>query len=224
MQTKSKPQKHVSVVSPYAQYGIPLGRAALRALEKRGIYCQTSISVEHQHLAKRYVLRGVESGGAASDMGRYCAFVNMDGSPIPWLQPIDSISPNGRHAVIVAPELVRIEMFRIERTYELSITRHILQARDGHRKPEMVSSLLFRGREGTLGLDLLAKENLSLRGKFAPTFFSESGEMRNIPVSFHEAIKIVTTAVNTLASKRAHMALQLNLVLSNHPQHGDVRA
>ena len=224
MQTKSKPQKNVFAASPYAQYGIPLGRAALRALEKRGIYCQTSISVEHQHLVNRYVLRGVESGGAVSDMGRYCAYVNMDGTPIPWLQPIDSISPNGRHAVIVAPELVRIEMFRIERTYELSITKHLLQARVGHHKPEMVSSLLFRGREGTLGLDLLAKENLPLRGTLAPTFFSESGEMRNIPASFHEAVNIVTTALNTLASKRAHVALKPSLVLFNYPQHGDVRA
>src|SRR5579871_1047280 len=139
MQANSKPQKSVPTAAPYAQYGIPLGRAALRALEKRSIYCQTSISVEHQHLAKRYVLRGLESGGAVSDMGRYCAYLDIDGSPISWLQPIDSISGNGRHAVVVAPEFVRIEMFRIGRTYELAITRHTLQEQDGRAKPTIAS-------------------------------------------------------------------------------------
>ena len=195
-----------SLVSPYAQYGIPLGKATLRALEKRGIYCQTSISVEHQHLAKRYVLRGVESGGAVSDIGRYCAYLNMDGTPILWLQPIDSISGNGRHAVVVAPELVRIEMFRVGRTYELAITRHALQARNGQKKPVMASSLLFRGREGTLSLDLLAKGDRSLHGTIAPTFFSESGESREIPARFDEAIKCITAVLNSGVSKRAHIA------------------
>lgn len=204
---KSTARRPPSPMSPYAQYGIPLGKATLRALEKRGIYCQTSISVEHQHLAKRYVLRGVESGGAVSDMGRYCAFLNLDGAPIPWLQSIDSISGNGRHAVVVAPELVRLEMFRVRRTYELAITRHDLQEKNGQNKPVIASSLLFRGREGTFSLDLQDKENRSLRGKVAPTFFSESGELRDIPSSFDEAIKIVTTALNTVVCKRAHIAL-----------------
>jgi hypothetical protein len=49
-------------------------------LEKRGIYCQPSVSIEHQHLARRYVLRGVESGGAVADMGRYCAYLDADGT------------------------------------------------------------------------------------------------------------------------------------------------
>ena len=71
------------------------------------------VSVEHQHVAKRYVLRGVESGGAVADMGRACAFVLPDGKPIPWLQSIDTIAVNGRHAVILAESLVRIEMMRV---------------------------------------------------------------------------------------------------------------
>jgi hypothetical protein len=97
----------------YTRYGLPLPQQTLRALEKRGIYCQPSVSIEHQHLARRYVLRGVESGGAVADMGRYCAFLNADGNPAPWLQLIDSIYGNGRHAIVIAPELVRIEMLRI---------------------------------------------------------------------------------------------------------------
>ena len=106
----------------YARYGLPLQQQTLRALEKRGIYCQPSVSIEHQHLAQRYVLRGVESGGAVADMGRYCAYLDADGNPALWLQQIDSISGNGRHAIVIAPELVRIEMLRVGHTYELAIT------------------------------------------------------------------------------------------------------
>lgn len=224
MQGKAKAQKNIPSASPYAQYGIPLGHAALSALEKRGIYCQTSISVEHQHLAKRYVLRGVESGGAVSDMGRYCAYLNIDGTPIAWLQPIDSISGNGRHAIIVAPEIVRIEMFRVGRTYELAITRHVLGTHDAHNRPAMESSLLFRGREGILSLDLLAKENLALRGKIGPTFFSESGESREIPPNYEDAVKTVTAALNTLVCKRAHVAVPPSARLFNSPHYGEARS
>src|SRR6516164_2860098 len=53
-----------------ALHGLSLPRSVLRALHKRGINCQPAVSLEHQHLANRYVLRGVESGGAVSDVGR----------------------------------------------------------------------------------------------------------------------------------------------------------
>ena len=51
----------------FARYGLAIPRQVLRALEKRGIYCQSSVSIERQHLAKRYVLRATESGGAVAD-------------------------------------------------------------------------------------------------------------------------------------------------------------
>jgi len=70
--TKRKPE---SASSRRALHGLALPASVLSALQKRGIYCTPGISLEHQHLAKRYVLRGVESGGAVSDMGRACAFV-----------------------------------------------------------------------------------------------------------------------------------------------------
>jgi hypothetical protein len=205
--TDNPSYNHKVFSSPYVQYGIPLGRSALRALEKRGIYSQTSISIEHQHLAKRYVIRGVESGGAVSDMGRYCAYLDGDGTPLSWLQPIDSISGNGRHAVVVAPELVRIEMFRIGRTYELAITRHVLKSESGHTKPRITSALLFRGREGTISFDLWAQECRSLRGTITPSFYSEAGELRDIPLPFEVAVKNVTAALNCLACKHVHVAV-----------------
>ena len=138
----------------YARYGLPLPQQTLRALEKRGIYCQPSVSIEHQHLARRYVLRGVESGGAVADMGRYCAWLDVDGKPAPWLQQIDSISGNGRHAIVISPELVRIEMLRIGHTYELAITRLWLKSEEGHTRPAIVTAPLFRGHQGTLAVEL----------------------------------------------------------------------
>ena len=69
----------------HAYHGLVLSHSTLKALQKRGIYCTPGVSLEYQHLARRYVLRGVESGGAVSDMGRACAFVAEDGSPLPWL-------------------------------------------------------------------------------------------------------------------------------------------
>ena len=143
----------------YARYGLSLPRQTLRALEKRGIYCQPSVSIEHQHLARRYVLRGVESGGAVADMGRYCAYLDADGNPAPWLQQIDSISGNGRHAIVIAPELVRIEMLRIGHTYELAITRLWLKSEEGHTRPAIVTAPLFRGHQGTLAVELWNAEN-----------------------------------------------------------------
>ena len=106
------------------QVGLRLSRQGLRALKERGIFVRAAVSLEHQHLAKRYVVRGVESGGAVGDIGRYVTFTQEDGQPIEWLHPVEAIGVNGLHAVVVAPVLVRVEMLRKGRTYELLITRH----------------------------------------------------------------------------------------------------
>jgi hypothetical protein len=81
----------------------------LRALQKRGIYCTPGISLEHQNLAKLYVLRAVESGGAVSDMGRACAFVAEDRAPLPWLQ---SLTRSPRTAV--TPFFLRTARYNLE--------------------------------------------------------------------------------------------------------------
>src|SRR5260370_19618867 len=110
--------------SAHALHGLSLPAATLQALQRRGIYCTPGVSVEHQHHAKRYVLRGVESGGAVADMGRFCAYLSQHGLSIPWLQSIDSLAVNGRHAIFLAESLVRVEMSRMVRTCELSISLH----------------------------------------------------------------------------------------------------
>src|SRR5579863_8905040 len=116
MTAVSERRKPESAALRYVLHGLALPASVLRALQKRGIYCTPGVSLEHQHLAKRYVLRGVESGGAVSDMGRACAFVGEDGSPLPWLQCLNSIAVNGRHAIFLAASMVRLEMLRIVRT------------------------------------------------------------------------------------------------------------
>jgi hypothetical protein len=179
----------------------------LRALEKRGIYCQPSVSIEHQHLARRYVLRGVESGGAVTDMGRYCAYLDAEGNPAPWLQQIDSISGNGRHAIVIAPELVRIEMLRIGHTYELAITRLWLKSDEGHTRPAIATAPLFRSHQGTLAIDLWNAENKGLRGTVAPVFFTAAGEVLDMPDRFEEAIRKITGAVTCLGCKHTHIAV-----------------
>ena len=118
------------------EVGLRLSRQALRVLKERGIFAHSPVSLEHQHLAKRYVVRGLESGGAVGDLGRYVTFAREDGQAIECLHPVEAIGVNGLHAVVVAPVLVRIEMLRKERTYELLITRH----RPGERKRRQATS------------------------------------------------------------------------------------
>src|ERR1039458_1630678 len=101
--------------------GPRLTRQALRVLKERGIFAHSPVSLEHQHLAKRYVVRGLESGGAAGDVGRYVTFIQADGQPVEYLHPVEAIGVNGSHAVIVAPVLVRVEILRKGRTYELLV-------------------------------------------------------------------------------------------------------
>ena len=82
-----------------------------RRLQEVGVLCQPEVSLQYQTLAKRSVLRGVESGGATKDIGRYVTFCDERGECIPWLQPIDSVAVNGRHAVVVAQTtLVSVEV------------------------------------------------------------------------------------------------------------------
>jgi hypothetical protein len=137
-----------------ARQGLRLPQIVLKRLRDAGIYCQPTVSVEHQNLAKKYVLRGVESGGAIADLGAHASFVNERGVALPWLQRVDSIGVNGVHAIVVAPVLVRVQMLRIERTYDLLITRHSLARSAGNPRPRLESSILFYGRRGSLEMEL----------------------------------------------------------------------
>lgn len=191
----------------YALHGLSLPRPVLNALQKRGINCQPAVSLEHQHLANRYVLRGVESGGAVSDMGRACAFVGPDGSPLQWLQRIDSIAVNGRHAIYLSESFVRIEMLRTMRTCELAITRHTLSYLPGRKRPEIWSEVIFRGRDGNLPVELWRREHQPLRGKVEPVFHSRAGEVLKPPEQFEWAIRELTSVTCCLACRHVHVGI-----------------
>ena len=207
MKAVSQKRARESASSRLALHGLVLPASVLRALQKRGIHCTPRISLEHQHLAKRYVLRGVESGGAVSDMGRACAFVSPEGDPLPWLQSLDSIAVNGRHAIFLAESLVRLEILRTVRTCELAITLHTLSHMPGRNRPEVATTLLFRGRDGVLPIDLWRDEHRALRGKVTPIFYDRAGEVLHLPQWSVEAARKVTAVVCCIGCKHTHVGV-----------------
>ena len=185
--------------------GPRLTRQALRVLKERGIFAHSPVSLEHQHLAKRYVVRGLESGGAAGEVGRYVTFTQADGQPVEYLHPVEAIGVNGLHAVIVAPVLVRVEMLRKGRTYELLITQHRPGATNDGKRPPLETKVLFRGIHGRLELDLSGKDK-SQAGSVFPVFYSLAGEEVTIPRRFHAAVRAITKAVNCVGCSHCHFS------------------
>ena len=49
--------------------GLTSPKTVLRRLNEVGIFAQAKVSLEHQHLARRHVVRGIESGGAVGEIG-----------------------------------------------------------------------------------------------------------------------------------------------------------
>jgi hypothetical protein len=178
---------------------------ALQKLSATGIYCQPRISLAYQKSAKRHVLRGIESGGAVREYGHYVVFCDSKGQPLPWLQPLQSIIANGPHAVIIAPSLVSVEMFRVEQTYELIIARHEARAGKDGRPPFVFSQAVFVGRHGYLSLELWDHDR-EAAGEIAPEFFTHSGERHEIPARFSAAVRAATKGVTSLACDKAQFA------------------
>ncbi|HSZ62095.1 MAG TPA: hypothetical protein VK828_09865 [Terriglobales bacterium] len=187
-----------------ARQGLRLPPITLKCLRTVGIYCQPSVSIEHQHLAKKYVLRGVESGGAIAEVGAYASFVDEQGHALPWLQRVDSIGVNGVHAIVVAPVLIRVQMLRIERTYDLLITRHQLAKSGTSHRPRLESSVLFYGRRGSLEIELWGKD-VGFRGTVCPVFYTRAGERSALPNEFQDAADRVTSAVCCLGCRHCHL-------------------
>jgi len=183
--------------------GLPLSRRAVRVLKDRGIFAHSLVSIEHQQLAHRHVMRGLESGGSAGDVGRYVTFAGDDGEPLEYLHPVEAIGVNGLHAVVISPAMVRVDMLRKDRTYELLITHHSLTATQDGRRPQLETSVLFRGIHGRLELDLCGKDKAQA-GNAAPTFYSLAGEAIAIPEKFLPIVRATTRAVNCVGCSHAH--------------------
>ena len=183
---------------PAGNQGLTLPFRALRRLTEGGIFARAGVSLEYQQLAKRYVVRGVESGGAIDNLGHYVTFCGEDGAPLAWLHPLDGIGVNGVHALVVAPVLVRVEMFRRGQTYDVLIARFEPGPRANGRRPALQATTTFHGAEGYLPVDLVKRQR-DRRGLEIPTFYSRAGELLPMPV-----IRAVTTGVNCALCSHSH--------------------
>ena len=183
--------------------GLALPRRAVRILKERGIFAHPLLTVEHQQVAQRYVLRGLESGGSAGDVGRYVTFADEQGRPLEYLHPVEAISLNGLHAVVISQALVRVDMLRKGSTYEILLTRHWMTPVANGQRPAMETEILFRGIHGRLELDLRGKDKPEA-GRVTPTFYSLAGETVPIPVEFLPVIRAATKAVNCKTCTHTH--------------------
>ena len=190
-----------------ASVRLTLPSAAMKRLREANIRCIPDVSLEYQRTANRYVLRGRESGGAVNELGHYVGFCGAEGEPLAWFLKPDSLTVNFDHAIVLAPAIASIEMFRYEHTYELLITRHrIVEGGEGNR-PKAASELVFRGWQGQLPLDLVTKDE-ALAGSIAPEFFDRAGEPRQLAGRFVKPIQAITKAVNCHKCSHAHLLIK----------------
>ena len=171
-----------------------LPKRALRRLHEVGIYCRTGVRMEYQQSTGRYVVHGTESGGAIRELGRYITFAGPEGEPLEQLHSVDSIGANGVHAVVVAPVLVKVDMFRFGKTYQLLMSRHQPKGSTDGRRPALESKDLFRGVDGYLPWELCGTDK-DKAGTVIPDFYSRSGEKMTIPSQFQAVVQAVTLAV-----------------------------
>jgi len=122
---------------------------------------------------------------------------------LPYLYPIDAIGVNGVHAVVVAPVLVRVEMLRTGRTYELLITGYRIGEAENGRRPPLESQTLFRGVHGYLELELWGKDKESA-GSVVPDFYSRGGERLQVPAKFEAVTRAIVRAVACCGCSHCH--------------------
>ena len=186
-----------------ARRGLSLPAETREQIRKIGILCRPQVEIVHQKRADQWKLRGEESGGAVELLGHYVGFVSVDGEALPWLQRVKNFLPNGVHAVVIANELVRLEMFRYETTYQLLISRHWLQRGDKER-PELKSRILFLGRNGSLDTELWGKD-AAFRGGAMPHFYARSGELAPPDATWTNATFKITEAATCCGCRHSHL-------------------
>lgn len=185
-----------------ARYGLALSKNVLRRLHTVGIAAQPQVSLEYQHQGGHYVVRGIESGGAIKDIGRYVTYCGLDGQPLTYLHPLDAIGVNGVHSVVVSPAFVRLEAFRIGRTWQLLVSEHRPGEVVRGRRPSLENTLLFRGVNGfteSHSSDKSAAEDLPV-----PEFWSRAGERIEIPERFLAAVKAAAQGARCIGCPHSH--------------------
>ena len=191
-----------SRLTTIARRGLALPAETLEQIRKTGIRCRPQLDVVFQQQAKAWKIRGEESGGAVELLGHYVGFVGVDGCAVPWLQRVQNFLPNGMHAVIVGDEFVRVEMFRFENTYDLLITTHWLERKEG-RRAELRSAILFLGRNGFLETELWGKD-AAFRGGAIPHFLTRSVATRMAAIATGGLASLcdATPRVNNVSPKQ----------------------
>ena len=122
---------------------------------------------------------------------------------MPWLQPIDSVGVNGRHAVVIALGLVSVEVFRVRNTYDVLIAKYdVSQPAEGQRG-RIEARVLFRGRQGHLPLDLTGEEK-GMAGQIVPEFFNKAGERVEIPPEFVGVLKAAVRGAACVGCTHQH--------------------
>lgn len=184
-----------------ARRGLTLPRETLMHFRSLGIFAAPSVTLEYQHMIEKYVVRGTESGGAAGNVGRFVTFCAPDGTALPCLHPVDTITVNGLHAVVVAACLVRIEIFRVGRTYQVLITRHRPGKSELRRRPQIESEVRFRGLHGCMAAKGSCGNDRHPR---IPKFWSRSGEEVQVPLMFTDAVIAGVQGANCLGCAHVH--------------------
>jgi len=192
-----------SRLTTIARRGLTFPAQTREQVRKTGIRCRPQLEIVYQQRSNEWRLRGEESGGAVAELGHYVGFIGRSGETLPWLQRVQNFLPNGTHAVVVAREFVRIEMFRYEHTYDLLITHHALESATGKR-PDLSSRILFLGRNGTLDTELWGKDS-AFRGGAIPHFFTRSGEEGAIDPVWIDAVLKTTEAVCCPGCRHCHL-------------------
>jgi hypothetical protein len=105
----------------------------------------------------------------------------------------------------VAPVLVRIEVFRAGRTWQLLITRHEPAAVENGRRPTLESSVLFRGVNGFL--DERMTGNAGDPDGPLPWFWSRAGEPVEIPPRFASAVRAAAQGGSCVGCSHSHYLL-----------------
>lgn len=186
-----------------ARHGLTLSKGVLRRLHNVGITAQPQVSLEHQHGAGRYVVRGIESGGAIKDIGRYVTYCGLNGEPLTYVHPLDAIGVNGVHSVVVSRAFVRVEAFRIGRTWQLLITEHRPSEVGTGRRPSLENKPLFRGVNGFT--DSNSSEKSAAAGDLPiPEFWSRAGETVEIPGRFIAAVKAAAQGARCIGCSHSH--------------------
>ena len=111
--------------------------------------------------------------------------------------------------------LVRLDMVREGRTYELLITRHAAGNAANGCRLSLETRMLFRGVHGRLELDLSGRDKAQA-GAVLPTFYSLSGEAMAIPEQFTPALRSIVKAANGNGCSHCHY---VNTHHSNNNNH-----